>query len=197
MIEMKGGLEGRWEYNADIFDLVTIERQVGHFQRLLQGMVADSHCRVSALPLIHEAEYRMLIHAPHQPVTEASDATRVTELIESWGVQTSDAIAVAFEHELLTYHELNRRANRFAHLLRQVGVGPNVLVGLCVERSLEMAVGLLAILKAGGAYVPLDPAYPAERLAFMLADSGISVILTQHRFEPELRTAGTRLIALD
>ncbi len=198
MIETEEGLEGRWEYNADIFDPATIERQVGHFQRLLQGMVETPQSCISALPLLHDVEYRMLLQDPHRPaVTAPSGATRVTEQIESWGVKTPDSIAVTFEHDFLTYRELNRRANRFAHLLRQAGVGPNVPVGLCVERSLEMAVGLLAILKAGGAYVPLDPTYPAERLAFMLADSGISVMLTQNRFEAELRTAGPRLLCLD
>src|SRR5207244_8855777 len=107
------------------------------------------------------------------------------------------AVAAVFEGERLSYGELDARANRLAHHLRALGVGPEVVVGLCVERSLEMLVGLLGILKAGGAYLPLDPGYPRERLAFMLSDAGAPVLVTQAALRGQLPTSGAHLVCLD
>src|SRR5205807_4857602 len=121
----------------------------------------------------------------------------IHQLFEAQVQHTPEAIAVVFENEHLTYRDLNRRANQLAHHLQKLGVGPDVLVGICVERSLDMLVGLLGILKAGGAYVPLDPAYPSERLAFMLADSRVPVLLTQQSLWRRLPHYTGRIVGLD
>src|SRR5207248_4054990 len=121
----------------------------------------------------------------------------IHRLFEQQAEQTPEAVAAVFESHQLTYRELNRRANQLAELLRRMGVGPGVLVGLCMDRSLEMVVSLLAILKAGGAYVPLDPAYPTERLAFMLEDTRAPVLVTQQRFVDSHPTQGVEVICPD
>jgi non-ribosomal peptide synthetase component F len=121
----------------------------------------------------------------------------IHQLFEEQVEQSPDAIAVVFEEEHLTYQQLNAKANRIAHYLQSLGVGSEVLVGICIERSLDMVVGLLGILKAGGAYVPLDPAYPAERLAYMLSDSQVKVLLTQEKLASSLPVSAARLIYLD
>ena len=147
---------------------------LGHWQNLLQGMLDDPQQRVSQLPLLGDAEERSALQDwnatardyPQQPVHQ---------LIEAQVELTPDAEALVFAGQRLTYTQLNRRANRLAHRLMDAGVGPDVLVGLAVERSIDMVVGLLAVLKAGGAYVPLDPEYPRERLAYMLEDSGVKL----------------------
>src|SRR5262249_22180202 len=121
----------------------------------------------------------------------------VPELFAAQAARTPNAIAAAFEGESLTYGELDARSNRLAHHLRGLGVGPEVVVGLCVERSLEMLVGLIGILKAGGAYLPLDPSYPAERLAFMLEDAGAALVITTAALGDRLRRHGARVVRLD
>ena len=133
----------------------------------------------------------------NQTTTDYPRQKCIHELFEAQAERTPQAIAVVFGKESLTYSELNLRANQLAHRLRRLGVGPDALVGICVERSLEMVIGLLGILKAGGAYVPLDPNYPRERLAFMLKDAGARVLLTQQRLLNELAENATRVICLD
>jgi len=179
MAEAGGELVAAVEYNTDLFDAATIQRLLGHFQTLLEGIVADPDQRISTLPLLTEAERRQLLVEWNDTTTYYPKDRCVHQWFESQIERMLDAVAVAFEGEHLTYRELNRRANQLAHRLRKLGVGPEVLVGICMERSLEMVIGVLGILKAGGAYLPLDPAYPQERLAFMLEDAGVPVLLTQ------------------
>jgi amino acid adenylation domain-containing protein len=181
--ERDGKFIGGFEFSTDLFDRSTIERMVGHFQRLLEAIVADPERHISDLPLLMEAERHQLLIEWNNTAADYPKDLCIHELFEAQVERTPDAVAIVFEHESLTYQELNRRANQLAHYLISLGVGPEKLVGLCIERSLEMVVGLLGILKAGGAYVPLDPAYPRERLAFMFNDSQISVLLTQEKLQ--------------
>jgi amino acid adenylation domain-containing protein len=191
------GLKGRWEYNTDLFDDATIERMVGHFRTLLEGVVEDPDRHLSELPLLSEVERHKLLFEWNDTATEYPRQMCVHELFEEQVERTPGAVAVTFGDERLTYQELNQRANQLAHYLRGLRVGPEVLVGVCMRRSLEMVVGLLGILKAGGAYVPLDLDYPKERLAFMLDDSQTSVLLTQERLKEALPEHGARTVCLD
>src|SRR5262249_34118378 len=177
--EQESRLKGYFEYNTDLFEAATIERMVAHFQNLLDGIAASPDQRISDLPLLSKAE-------THQLLAEWNDTERdypkdkcIHELFEEQAAKTPDAVAVLFEGQQLTYGGLNIRAHRVAPYLRNNVGGPEVLVGICLERSVELVIGLLGILKAGGAYVPLDPSYPLERLKFMLEDSQISLLLTK------------------
>ncbi|MHB8519306.1 MAG: amino acid adenylation domain-containing protein [Limisphaerales bacterium] len=197
VIEDHGGLRCYAEYAADLFDAATIRRMLGHFQTLLEGIVADPDRRLSQLPLLSGAERHQLLVEWNQTRVEYPQAQGVHQLFEEQVRRTPDATAVVFEGQRLTYGELNARANRLAHHLQTLGVGPEGLAGICTERSVEMVVGLLAILKAGGAYVPLDPGYPKERLHFMLEDARVPVLLTQQRLLAGLPEHGARTICLD
>ena len=159
---------------------------VGHFNTLLEAAAANPDQRLSDLPLLTDAERQQLLVEWNQTAVAYPKDRCVHELFEEQVERTPDAMAVAFEDERLTYRQLNERANQLAHHLQELGVGPDTLVALCVERSLEMVVGLLGILKAGGAYVPLDPSYPSDRLAFMLRDSGALLLLTHQRLRDQL-----------
>ena len=166
MTDEVDGLKAEIEYNPDLFESATITRILGHFQTLLAGIVANPDQAISELPLLTEAEKHQLLIEWNDTKTDYPQDKCIHQLFEAQVEKTPDAIAVVFEDQQLTYRELNRRANQLAHYLQKLGVGPEVLVGICVERSIEMVVGLLGILKAGGAYVPLDPSYPRERLSF-------------------------------
>lgn len=185
------------EYNTDLFDAATIHRMLGHFQVLLEAIAADPDQKLSQLPLLTVAERHRLLVEWNNTVAEYPQDRCVHQLFEAQAAKTPDSIAVVFGHERLTYRELNERANRLARYLQKRGVGPEVLVGLCLERSLEMMVGLLGILKAGGAYLPLDPGYPAGRLSFMLKDSGVKVLLSVEKLSKVLPIEGLDLICLD
>jgi amino acid adenylation domain-containing protein len=179
LAERETKLTGFMEYSTELFYRSTIERMIGHFRTLLDGIVADPEQPISTLPLLTEAEkYQLLVEWNNTAAEYPKDAC-IHELFEAQVKRTPEAIAVQFEEKQLTYRELNNRANQLARHFQGVGVGPETLVGISVERSLEMVVGLLGILKAGGAYVPLDPANPRERLALMLEDAQVSVLLTQ------------------
>ncbi|HEY9815189.1 MAG TPA: amino acid adenylation domain-containing protein [Candidatus Obscuribacterales bacterium] len=176
--DSRTGLRGVVEYKTDVFDDATIERLVGHFQTLLEGAIANPDQRIAALPLITSAECQLLLTEWVNPI--AGDASLcLHQGFEAQVERSPDAIAVIDRHKSFTYRELNQRANQLAHTLRQQGVKPETRVGLFVERSLDMLVALFGILKAGGAYVPIDPAYPAERIALILADAQVSLVLTQ------------------
>ncbi|MUG92150.1 amino acid adenylation domain-containing protein [Scytonema sp. UIC 10036] len=178
MEETDAELRGAMEYNSDLFDATTITRILRHFQTLLEGIVAAPEQRLSNIPLLPSDErHQLLVEWNHTQASYPEDAC-IHHLLEAQQQQSPDAIAAVFADEQLTYHELNARANQLARHLQTLGVGPEVLVGVCMERSLEMLVALLGILKAGGAYVPFDPAYPQERLAFMLEDTQVCVLLT-------------------
>ncbi|MBD2498497.1 non-ribosomal peptide synthetase [Nostoc sp. FACHB-280] len=191
------GLIGSWEYNSDIFAADTIARMISHFQTLLAAIVKDPHQRVGELPLLTPSEQHQLLVEWNNTQADYPFDQCIHQLFEEQVEKTPDAVAVVFENQQLTYQQLNCRANQLAHYLRSLGVKPDTLVGICVERSLDMIVGLLGILKAGGAYVPLDPDYPAERLSFMLVDTQIKVLLTQEKLRESLPGHQARVVYLD
>jgi amino acid adenylation domain-containing protein/non-ribosomal peptide synthase protein (TIGR01720 family) len=188
---------GSLEYNTALFDDVTITWMIGHFQTLLEGVVADPNARLSSLPLITEPERRRLLVEWNDTAADYPRDQCLHEMFEAQAELTPDAIAVCFEGEQLSYRALNQRANQLAHYLRQFGVGPEVLVGICVERSLEVIVGVLGALKAGGAYAPIDPALPRERLSFMLADTEARALITQQALLERLPDNHPQVISLD
>jgi len=181
MIEEGEQLTGALEFNTGLFDRVTVERMLEHFRELLASITADPDQPVDRLNLLPEQERRLLLTTWNDTTVEFPEHLAAHQLFEAQVERTPDAVAVRFRDEALTYAELNARANQLAHYLVGLGVGPDVLVGISVERSLEMAVGILGILKAGGAYLPIDPTYPTDRIAYMLADSGTQIVLTQAR----------------
>ncbi|HBE18544.1 MAG TPA: non-ribosomal peptide synthetase [Cyanobacteria bacterium UBA11149] len=197
MWETPQGISGTLEYNTDLFEDATITRILGHFPTLLAGIVANPSQEISTLPLLTAAEKHQLLVEWNNTAADYPQDTCIHQLFESQVERTPDAIAVVFEDQRLTYRELNNRANQLAHYLEKLGVKPEVLVGICVERSLEMVVGLLAILKAGGAYVPLDPVYPQDRIAFMLEDTQIQVLLTTIQLVETLPSHQAKVICLD
>jgi amino acid adenylation domain-containing protein/non-ribosomal peptide synthase protein (TIGR01720 family) len=209
--ETAQGIAGRVEYNTDLFDQTTIARLVKHYQTLLEGIVAAEDGpaqRISDLPLLTGAERRQLLVEWNDEIAGGVKGDYDLEvctqqLIEAQVQRTPEAVAVVCEERRLTYRQLDQRANQLAHHLQALGVGPDVLVGLYVERSLDMMVGILGILKAGGAYVPLDPTYPQERLAFILQDLAQALpgqtplLLTQERLVAHLPPHTAHLIRLD
>ena len=197
MEEVKGELAATFECNTDLFDETTIERMLGHLRTLLEEMAAGPEKPVSAVSLLTEAERQKLLVEWNDTWTAYPRDACIHELFEIQVKKTPDAVAVVFEEQHLTYRELNRRANQLAHHLQGLGVGPEVLVGICTERSVEMVVGILGILKAGGAYVPLDPEYPQERLAFMLADAQTPALLTQQSLVERFPTHQAHVLCLD
>ncbi len=198
IVEKPSGLSCSFEYSTDLFDAATIERMGGHFQTLLEGIAANPDRRISDLPLLTGSERHQLLFEWNSTQTDYPQDKCVHQLFEAQVEKTPDAVAVVFEDAELTYRELNARANQLAHHLQALGAGPEVLVGICIERSLEMIVGLLGILKAGGAYVPLDPAYPPDRLTFMLSDSKLSLAVTHSSLGRRFDFGGKiRLVCLD
>jgi amino acid adenylation domain-containing protein len=195
--ETADGLSASLEYASELFEKSTIARMATHWRSLLEGMIASPERSVWELPLLSEAERRQLLLEWNQTAVEYPRNACAHELFEAQAERTPQAIAVRFEGERLTYQELDRRSNQLAHHLRRLGVGPETLVGICVERSQEMVVGLLGILKAGGAYMPIDPGYPAARQSFMLQDSQAKVLLTQARLLPRLPSHNATTVCLD
>jgi amino acid adenylation domain-containing protein len=195
--ETAQGLSAYYEYKTDLFDQRTIERLAVHFENLLKGIVVNPDCQVSDLPLMSKAErHQLLTEWSGRPSLYPRSAS-LQELFEQQVQIAPDAVALVFEGEQLSYDRLNRRANQLAHHLRKRGVGPEGVVGIAMERSIEMIVGLLGTLKAGGAYLPLDPGYPRERLALMLKDTGCSVVITQEHLRPLLPQGDAAVLALD
>ena len=176
------------EYSTDLFDGARIERLVGHFSSLLGAAATDPNQLLLELPLLTEAESRQLADWNRTEIPYPKERC-LHRLFEEQVERAPDAIAVTFEAERLTYRQLDERANQLAHRLQKLGVGPDALVAICLERSLEMVVALLGVLKAGGAYVPLDPAYPPERLAYVLRDSEAVVLLTQDSLRERFQSA--------
>jgi len=195
--ETEQGLIGTWEYNSGLFEVNTIERMAQHYQNLLHAMVEDLFQPVARLPLLSEEEKQQLLVEWNYSVADYPQDKCIHQLFEEQVERTPDAVAVVFEQQQLTYLQLNQRANQLAHHLQSQGVGPEVLVGICLERSVSMVVGLLAILKAGGAYVPLDPNYPQERLSYMLADAAVEVLLTQQDLLKSFPDNTVRVICID
>ncbi len=195
--ETAQGIKGQIEYNTDLFDATTITRMMGHFQTLLEGIVTHPEQRLSELPLLTEAERHQLLVKWNDTATDYPAEQCIHQLFEAQVEKTPDAVAVVFENQQLTYQALNARANQLAHYLQTLGVKPETLVSICLERSLEMVIGLLGILKAGGAYLPLDPVYPAVRLAFMLEDTQVPVLLTQTSLIDKLPNTTAQVVFLD
>lgn len=190
-------LTGIIEYSTDLFTKETVVRLADHFQTLLAGIVASPNLPMSNLPLITARERQQMLAAWNETAADYPRDVCFHQLFEKQVEKKPDALAVACEQQTLTYRELNERANQLAHYLQRQGVGPEVLVGIYMERSLEMVIGLMGILKAGGAYVPLDPAYPAERLNLILEDIQAPVLLTQQQLVQELSLSQAHMICLD
>jgi len=195
--EAGSGLQGALEYATDLFDRPTIEGLAGSFRTLLAGIMAHPEQRVAALPLLSHVERHRLLVEWNATESQSANAGIVCDLIAEQVARAPHAAALEFGGKTLTYAELDSRSNQLAHYLQSVGVGPDVIVGFCVERSLEMVVGLLGIWKAGGAYLPIDRQSPPERLAFMLDDARVAVLLTQQALEESLPTHWARVVSLD
>jgi amino acid adenylation domain-containing protein/thioester reductase-like protein len=190
------GLTGSVEYSTELYDASTIFRMIRHFRVLLSGIAAHPEQRLSELTLLGEEERQQLLFEWSSGFT-SYPAVGLVDRIERQVVRACDSVAAVYEGEQLSYGELNRRSNQLAHHLRSVGVGPDARVGLMLDRSLEMVVGLLGILKSGGAFVPLDPSYPEERLRFMVKDSGARVMVTHSALAARLSTPDVKRVALD
>ena len=207
MAESADGLQAWLEYNTDLFEATTMTRMLVHFQTLLEGIIANPDQHLSDLPLLTPAERHQLLVKWNDTQVDSSHNPCIHQLFEVQVEQTPDAVALVFADahnpkspgadSQLTYRQLNTQANQLAHHLQTLGVGPGDLVGLCLERSVEMVVSLLGILKAGAAYVPLDPAYPQERLAYMLSDAQVSVLLTQQQLLSQLPQIQAQVVCLD
>ncbi|WP_017902380.1 amino acid adenylation domain-containing protein, partial [Pseudomonas asplenii] len=195
--EVQGRLLGSLEYATALFDEGTMLRYLGYFQRLLQAMVADDQQVLERVPLLDDTEREQLLRGLNATEAPYPRHSTIHQLFEEKVQAQPEAIAVAFRDRRLSYAELNREANRLAHQLIGLGVGPDDRVAICVERGVEMMVGLLGVLKAGAAYVPLDPAYPAERLAYMIEDSTPSVLLTQRALQERLPALDLTQLLLD
>ncbi|MBE5228530.1 MAG: amino acid adenylation domain-containing protein [Microcystis aeruginosa PMC 728.11] len=197
MVNTDDGLKGVWEYNTDLFESSTIERLSGHFLNLLGGIVANPQAQISQLPLLTESETNQLLIEWNNTQVDYPEYKCIHQLFEKQVKRTPDAVAVVCSGQQLTYNELNCRANQLAHYLRKLGVKADTLVGISLERSLDMIVGLLGILKAGGAYVPIDPDYPQERISFMLQDTQVKIILTCESLQTSLPNHQAIVICLD
>ena len=191
------GLSGFVAYSTDLFDRTTIERIVQHFQTLLEGIVVHPDARLAELPILSSAERQQLLVEWNQTQTEYVRKGCLHRTFEEYVQESPDKIAVVYENQQLTYQDLDRRANQLAQNLQEQGVHPNCLVGLCVDRGLDLVVGILGILKAGGAFVPLDPEYPSDRLQFMLSDAQVSVLLTQSWLMNRLPASQAQIFCLD
>ena len=191
------GIGGTLEYDRNLFEPATAERMLGHFSTLLEGLAGGLGQRISELPLLSEAERRQMLDEWNRTATAFPRERTVGELFEEQAAKTPDSVAAVFRDQSLTYGELNAEADRLARRLRGLGVGPEVLVGLCADRSLDLIVGLLAIVKAGGAFVPLDPAYPADRLGYMLESSGAPLVLAERGTLSALPETKARVLLLE
>jgi amino acid adenylation domain-containing protein len=189
-------LTGTFEYNTDLFDAATIDRMVGHFRTLLEAIVATPDRSIATLPILTTAERQQVLVDWNDTAIDYPQQT-IQALFEAQIARTPEAVAVMDGLQLLTFSELNVRANQVAHHLRSLGIAVGTLVGICLPRSIDLTVSLLGILKAGGAYVPLDPAYPKERLAFMLQDSGAAILLTQRELADRFPDHRAHVLYLD
>ncbi|MBW4435397.1 MAG: amino acid adenylation domain-containing protein [Pelatocladus maniniholoensis HA4357-MV3] len=195
--DIEGGLTTEFHYDSSLFSGAAIENLAEQFYTLLESAVINSDVLINELQILSATERQKLLVEWNDTTADYNQKQCLHQLFESVVEQTPDAVAVVFEDEQLTYSELNARANQLAHYLRSLGVKPEVLVGICVERSLLMVIGILAILKAGGAYVPIDPSYPLERKALILNDSQMPVLLTQQHLLADLATNEIQVISVD
>src|SRR5580704_13526655 len=196
MVERPDGWRASIQFNTDLFEAQTATRMLGHFEKLLGEVGKNAERRISEFPLLAEKENKVLAQWNDTTVS-LPEQKSVHELFDVQADRTPKAVAVVFGREECTYSELERRANQLAHYLRSLGVQPGERVGLCVERSVSMMVGLLGILKVGASYIPLDPAYPAARLAQMIDDSRAPVLVTQEKLRATISTGKARVVCLD
>ncbi|WP_207266386.1 non-ribosomal peptide synthetase [Pseudomonas sp. GW101-3H06] len=194
--EKGGKLHAALTYANDLFDAATIARMAHHWMHLLQGMVSDSQQRISDLPLLEQAEYQRIVHDWNRADGSFAQHLCIHQLISQQAAANPNALAVTFASKQLTCSELDQQANRLAHKLIELGVGPEVRVGVAMQRSEQLLIALLAVLKAGGAYVPLDPDYPAERVAYMLEDSRALVLLTEQSVAATVTVSGDTSVLL-
>jgi len=190
-------LNGAIEFNTDLFDESTIERMVASYSSLLAGIIANPDRAISTLPVLDKSEKEQILVKWNDTGIEYPIDTLAHKLFEEQVSANPDAVAVNFEGETLSYRDLNNQANQLAHFLQKKGVGPDILVGLCVERSLEMVVGLMGILKAGGAYLPIDPTNPPERIEYMLEDAQVSLLMSQQHIQGKLGLSIDEIVLLD
>ncbi|UNY98310.1 amino acid adenylation domain-containing protein [Zhouia spongiae] len=193
--ETEKGLYGGIEYNTDLFDSDTIERMANHFKVLVEQLIENSQRQIKDIELLTSSERQQLLFDWNDTQVDYPKEKCIHQLFEEQSEKTPDNVAVVFEGDSLTYRELNERSNQLAYYLQSKGVKAESLVGICVERSLEMIVGLLGILKAGGAYVPIDPTYPEERISYMFKDTNCAIVLTQEQIE--LPKTNSEIIYLD
>jgi amino acid adenylation domain-containing protein len=194
------GTQAQTEYSIDLFDESTIARLLGHYRTLLEAVADDPQARITHLPMLTQEEQHALLVEWNGTQRDYPREKCVHQLFAEQAKRAPDKVALVFGDERLTYRELDERANRLARYLCGLGVGPETLVGICVERSVEMVVGVLGVLKAGGAYVPLDPVYPEDRLAYMMQDSGVAILLTQEGLSGLAQDSsgpGVRTVLLD
>ncbi|MTJ51844.1 amino acid adenylation domain-containing protein [Anabaena sp. UHCC 0253] len=197
MMETEKGLIASYDYNSDLFDERTIIGMAEHFQNILTAIVENHQIQVNTIPLLTTTEKQQLLFDWNNTQVEYPQYKCIHQLFEDQVIKTPNAVAVVFENQQLTYQELNQKANQLANYLKTLGVKTETLVGICVERSLEMVIGLLGILKAGGAYVPIDPNYPAERIAYMLSDANVQILISQKSLLSSLSAHQTKIISLD
>ena len=190
-------LDCRFEYNANLFEPETMERFAGHFKELLHGVVANPHQSVFELPWLTKDERRHILVEWNNTNATFEIDKNVHQLFERQVNHTPDAVAIEFGQTSLTYAELNRKANQLAHYLKERGVGPDIVTGIFLDRSLDMVVAVLAVLKAGGAYLPLDISYPLERLSFIVNDAGVPTLITQERLLSKLPQCESEIISID
>jgi amino acid adenylation domain-containing protein len=195
--EKGGQLRGTLNYNTDLFDRSTIQRMTAHLRTLLEGIVANPDQRIGKLPLLTAAEKHQLLVEWNDTKSDYRKNKCIQEVFEAQVEKTPDSIALVFESRQLSYRQLNDRANQLANHLKKLGIGAESHVGICMERSFDLIVGLLGILKAGAAYVPLEPTYPEDRLAFMLEDAQPKVLLTHARLRDKLAVYGGTAVCLD
>ncbi|WP_138527278.1 AMP-binding protein, partial [Pseudoalteromonas piscicida] len=197
MAEEAGGLGLYWEFNTAVFKDETIVRMAEHFEVLLSALLQSPERDVFSHELVTSREREQLLESRQDIECFTPSRSCLHELFEEQAARHPEKIALVYEASRLSYGELNRRANQLARYLTAQGVKPDTLVGLCVERSLETVVGMLAILKAGGAYVPLDPANPQSRLTYMLEDSGVQTVLTSQAVLAQLPVLADKALCLD
>jgi amino acid adenylation domain-containing protein len=197
IVEGSRGIYVECDYNTDLFDAATIERWLKHFQTLLESIAANPAEPIGKLPILTETERNELTIEWNKTGVEYSKGRTLQEWFECQVEKTPNATALTFEGKHLSYSELNVRANQLAHYLKGIGVGPDVLVGLYIDRSMDMVVGIIGVMKAGGAYLPIDPVYPKDRVSFMLQDANAPVLITQAKFMTELPEHKAKVVRLD
>jgi len=193
----ENAINGTLRYNADLFDEASVARMAGHIETLLAALVSEPDASLATLPFLTAAERQQILVDWNDKTHDFPTEATLHGLFVERAAAQPDAVAAVFRGRSLTYAELDARSNKVAHHLRTLGVGPEVMVGISVERSLEMVIGLLGLAKAGGAYLPMDPAYPKERLVYMIEDSKVGVLLTQRHLVSDLPDSGAQIVVLD